>query len=133
MRVLFLFTMLALCATGLGCRLTHNVVQTTIVEPLQYSRDCYEKIARKEFIDLANTALAQEISQRRAELDNYECEPFSVDYQDGFVDGFVDYLEAGGTGEPPMLPPRRYWRASFQSPAGHQAAEQWFEGFRHGA
>jgi len=133
MRILRLSVVVAFVLAGSSCRLTHNVVRTTIVEPLQYSRDVYEKVARKQFIELAESALDQAISLERAERDDYQCAPYTVDYEQGFVDGFVDYLEAGGTGEPPLLPPRRYWNASYQSHAGHQSAEQWFAGYRHGA
>ena len=133
MRSRWLSIAVAVCLASSGCRLTQNVMRTTIVEPLQYSRDAYEKIAHKHFIELAESSLGQAISLRRAELDDYRCEPFSQDYQEGFIDGYVDYLEGGGTGEPPLLPPRRYWNAAYQTYAGHQAAEQWFAGYRHGA
>ncbi|MCA9214002.1 MAG: hypothetical protein KDB27_13110 [Planctomycetales bacterium] len=133
MRNQWVYFVFAICVASAGCRLTDNVLRTTVVEPLQYSREVYERIARKRFIEMAQCALDQAISVERASLDNYECDPFSPDYQSGFIDGYVDYLEAGGTGEPPMLPPRRYWKASYQSAGGHQSAEEWFEGYRHGA
>ncbi|MBY0457857.1 MAG: hypothetical protein K2V38_11000, partial [Gemmataceae bacterium] len=34
--------------------------------------------------------------------------PHSEHYADGFREGFVDYVEAGGAGGPPYLPPFRY-------------------------
>jgi hypothetical protein len=59
--------------------------------------------------------------------------PAARDYGDGFRDGFVDYLDAGGTGEPPPLPPRRYQSLGYQSPEGYEAIDAWFAGYRHGA
>ena len=59
--------------------------------------------------------------------------PYSVDYRRGFVDGFADYLYAGGSGEPPVVPPWRYRKASYETPEGYAAIEDWFAGFRHGA
>src|SRR5207247_1041528 len=59
--------------------------------------------------------------------------PYSVDHAQGFKDGFAEYLYEGGSGEPPPLPPRRYWSMSYQTPQGYQAVEDWFAGFRHGA
>ena len=89
--------------------------------------------AQKRFRGLAACALDEATSFARAQLDNYGCEPFSVDYQLGFIDGFVDFLEAGGTGNPSPLPPRRYWKAKYQNPVGYQCTQDWFLGFQHGA
>src|SRR5439155_20779353 len=58
---------------------------------------------------------------------------YSPDYVCGFKDGFADFLYAGGTGEPPPLPPRQYWKIKYETAEGHQAIEDWFAGFRHGA
>jgi hypothetical protein len=58
---------------------------------------------------------------------------FSKDYGEGFVAGFRDYLHAGGNGQPPAVPPFRYRLARYDSPEGHQAVEDWYAGFRHGA
>src|SRR5205085_3346233 len=57
---------------------------------------------------------------------------FSSDYAVGFADGFTDFLGAGGNAAVPTLPPRRYWNGRYQNPAGHQAIQDWFAGFRHG-
>jgi hypothetical protein len=58
---------------------------------------------------------------------------FSEDYEDGFRAGFVDYVDAGGNGEPPPLPPRRYQGLRYQNPEGYKAIEDWFGGYRDGA
>src|SRR3954469_9221088 len=55
------------------------------------------------------------------------------DYEDGFHDGFIDYVYAGGTGEPPPVPPRMYWNVLLRSETGKERVHQWFDGFRHGA
>jgi hypothetical protein len=59
--------------------------------------------------------------------------PYSRDYERGFVKGFEDYVYAGGTGEPPPVPPFPYWGIYHQTPSGHRAIEDWYAGFRHGA
>jgi len=59
-------------------------------------------------------------------------ERYSPDYARGFVDGFEDYLYAGGNGEPPPVPPRDYWKPKYESPEGRKAVQDWFAGFRHG-
>lgn len=58
---------------------------------------------------------------------------FPKAYHRGFVEGFVDYVEAGGNGEPPYLPPFRYRLTLFRTPDGVAAIEDWYAGFRHGA
>src|SRR5207253_2309767 len=44
-----------------------------------------------------------------------------------------DYLYAGGSGEPPPLPPRYYWKTRYETAEGHQAIADWFAGYRLGA
>jgi hypothetical protein len=45
----------------------------------------------------------------------------------------VDYLQYGGTGQPPFVPPRRYWGVHYRTPDGYRAVEDWYAGFRSGA
>ncbi len=59
--------------------------------------------------------------------------PYSADYGQGFQVGFADYLYAGGNGEPPAMPPKRYRHYHAESPKGAEALQDWYEGFRHGA
>jgi hypothetical protein len=58
---------------------------------------------------------------------------YSVYYARGFRDGYVDYLDNGGDGEPPLVAPACYYHAIYHTPAGHRAVDDWFDGFRHGA
>lgn len=50
----------------------------------------------------------------------------------GFRQGVQNYLMYGGDPEPPPMPPICYWSKYYQFPEGHQAIEDWFEGYRHG-
>ena len=115
-----------------GCRLAQNAWLTAVVEPLQYSRNLDDKLAHNRFRKMATVALEEARALARAERDEYECEPFSDDHEQGFVDGFAEYLSAGGTGQPPPLPPRKYWRGRFQNPIGQQQILDWYDGYRHG-
>jgi hypothetical protein len=54
-------------------------------------------------------------------------------FGDGFVDGFADYLDRGGSGNPPPAPPNRFRFGDALSPEGHQAAARYFSGFAEGA
>jgi hypothetical protein len=58
---------------------------------------------------------------------------YSCHFIRGFLEGYADYLYAGGGGTPPPVPPRPYWRPEFESPEGHQAIQDWFAGFKEGA
>ena len=65
---------------------------------------------------------------------------FSCAYEDGFIDGFVDYLVYGGcvsgSGESPAVPavpPPHYTQAKYMTPEGLREVEEWFMGFRHGS
>jgi hypothetical protein len=60
-------------------------------------------------------------------------EPYSDDYARGFKSGYADYLDRGGSGEPPVVAPPRYRHLRYQTPQGYLAVEEWFAGYRHGA
>jgi hypothetical protein len=107
-----------------GGSLWKGARRTLCVEPHEYhyKKDHFKKRHRR----IAKDAW-QEIC---------ECNPhanYSADYADGFREGFADYLDYGGNGAPPPVPPRKYWNKEFQNPEGHAAIQDWFAGFRHGA
>jgi hypothetical protein len=58
---------------------------------------------------------------------------YSDDYAHGFKEGFVDLLFRGGSGEPPLVAPRRYRGVGYQTPDGYRAVQDWFDGYRHGS
>ncbi len=131
MKAKILLTMYALCFLCTGCGLSHNLWQTSFVQPKQYNNHRNEKWQRHQFRKLARVELEKARVVARAESDNYACDPFSVDEECGFEAGFVDYLMYGGNGNPPPLPPRPYWKSRNQN--CYQAAQDWFRGFQHGA
>jgi hypothetical protein len=108
-----------------GCSVADKLVHNLIIDPAHYDRYS-DKIGRCwRDKDLAHDAW-DEICVRDGDI-------YSRHYYRGFIEGFTDYLQGGGTGDPPVLPPRSYWRLYYQTPEGHQAIEDWFAGFRHGA
>jgi hypothetical protein len=60
-----------------------------------------------------------------------EC--WAKDYARGFKDGYADYLDYGGNGEPPATPPFAYRLRRYQTPQGLRDIEEWYAGFRHGS
>ena len=57
---------------------------------------------------------------------------YSAAYVKGFEDGFVDFVDADGTGDAPASPPIHLRRGLVQSDRGPQDIEDWYAGFRHG-
>ena len=116
-----------------GCTLagdTHRVFflakRTTKVEPKYFPYLRNEKLTRYK-----NRSLAKRVWHEVTAADPHL--HASVDYADGFIDGFADYLYRGGSGEPPVVPPRRYWNLPFKSPRGQFAVNDWYSGFCHGS
>ncbi|MFW6171097.1 MAG: hypothetical protein ACODAD_11450 [Planctomycetota bacterium] len=103
-----------------------DVVRIMIREPLSYCVHENDREVRERNRELAALhwrelgAAGRQVPEPRA------------DYRAGFIEGFSDYLYAGGTGAPPPIPPRRYWNTEYQSRQGRAAVEAWFSGFRHG-
>ena len=113
---------LALCTLTPGCQLAsnaiHNVCYETRLNTAEVQERCdYEKLAKASWETVKSTE---------------PCAEWSKDHEDGFIDGFVDYLQFGGPGQPPYVPPKRYWGPNYHTPEGYRAIEEWFAGFRHG-
>lgn len=114
-----------LCASGCGS-LLKNGMRTVFIEPHRFSasRDLHQ--TRKLHRQLARQAwqdLEPQLPQAAA----------SPDYGDGFCEGFADFLDYGGNGLPPVLPPREYWQVDERAPDGQQAAQLWLRGFADGS
>ena len=80
-----------------------------------------------------------EARQRRMARSAYAVSPgacnghaHSVDYAQGFEEGYYD-VASGGDGCPPALPPQKYWRATYNSPLGQEHVKAWTQGVRDGA
>lgn len=59
-----------------------------------------------------------------------DCVP---EFREGFLDGYVDYLDRGGPPVPPATPPSRYLRQPrYFTPEGHARLQQYFLGFQLG-
>jgi hypothetical protein len=124
MKAWHLLCFLALAVVSGGCSWVHYSTQNLIDAPVQCIHHCQELHRFK--------ALAEVAWNNIREADPERC--YSEDYADGFICGYVDFLDADGNGEPPAAPPRRYLAPRYhQTPAGLQAIDDWFAGFRHGA
>lgn len=114
---------LLLCPLGSGCGLfgtgARNLwYEANLIKTSRYERLCLDRMAHQAW---------EEVKGSCPQYAN------SVDYACGFKEGFVDYLYAGGNGEPPAMPPKRYLRFREQKAHGCEALLAWYAGYRHGA
>src|SRR4051812_31229064 len=119
-----LISLACMCSGGC-CRLLGLAYRTTVFEPRVYNTYCDASESRDLYAKWANEAWLEE-SQGCPDA------ALKPDYVDGFRDGFVEFVYAGGTGEPPPVPPRIYWNTWARDAVGKQRAADWFDGYRHG-
>ena len=115
----------ALPASGC-CTLYYNAFRTLAIEPAAY---CFKIDGCK------SRSLYREWAEQELRQQSFECSNSiqQADFNDGFIDGFVEYVHLGGSGEPPPIPPRRYWNIANRSLAGRERVNQWYEGYRSGS
>jgi len=56
----------------------------------------------------------------------------SIHYGAGWKQGYFDVC-MGKSGEPPVVPPNKYWSPRFQGENGQVAIEDWYTGYQDGA
>lgn len=114
------------CAVAPGCSIAKETTHNLFVRPVSY---CFYK--DNHATDVRARELARQAWQ---EMDNGGGPGgFSNDYAKGFEDGFAEFLDFGGSGTPPPVPPRSYWKIEYQTPQGHQAIEDWYAGYAQGS
>ncbi len=123
MRVRVAVCLLGLGAAAAGCQLvatgTHNLLYDLKLctdQSAEHVHDC--QLAKKIWTDIVASCPEG---------------TYSKDYAQGFKDGFVDYIEGGGSGDPPPFPPAHYRCSAYHTFEGHKAVDDWFGGWRHGA
>jgi hypothetical protein len=117
--------LLSLVCGATGCSLIENAAHTLVLDPIHFCTYPDRYFAHHRHLQMADTTWVRIVQANPSES-------YSMDYGYGFRDGFADYLDAG-PGNIPALPPRRYWTGRYQSPQGHQAILDWYDGFAHGA
>jgi hypothetical protein len=110
-----------------GCSVCWQLQRTLIKEPLQYGW----KRDRKRSLQVYRTWAEEAYRAVCPQLDLPDV--LEAEYGLGFRDGFVDYVHLGGTGNPPPVPPRKFWNVESRVTDVRTAAEQWCAGYRHGA
>lgn len=105
-----------------GCTTYKLVGHNVVHEVVQYEDD--QKIRHRLRTD------AERLWQTIAA--EYPRRTFSREFRDGFVDGYADYLDSGGTAGPPLVPPVRYRRSKYFCPEGQALVRDYFAGFKYG-
>jgi hypothetical protein len=119
-------TAIVVLASQTGCSVCYNFRRTLFQEPAEYPPKLDHARSLKVYRQWADEAWA---------VERGSCPEMagSEEYALGFRDGFVDYVYAGGSGEPPPIPPRKFWNVAWRNPPGRADALQWSAGYRHGA
>jgi hypothetical protein len=68
----------------------------------------------------------------RAFVDCSDACEYSIDFEDGFIQGAAETLRYGCSNHVPLVPDRRYWHRKYRNPAGRQAVADWFAGYEAG-
>ena len=125
-RKLVQFGAIVWCMVVSGCTVCENAMRTMKHEPAAFSWKHDRPRSTEVYEQWAERVWGEESSN---------CPELAAerDYYLGFRDGFVDYIWAGGNGEPPPVPPRYLWNVMLRSPEGKQRADLWFDGYRHGS
>lgn len=65
--------------------------------------------------------------------EQYPRQTFTAEFRDGFLDGYVDYLDRGGATQPPAAPPLQYVRnKKYFTPEGQSLIRDYYLGFKYG-
>ncbi len=108
---------------NMGCHLFHlaarNVASETHVVATQHK---IEHELKKQ----ANEAW-------KAVRADYPRKAFSAEFREGFIDGYVDYLDRGGNGSMPAVPPGKLTRhPRYFTENGQCLVKDYFVGFKYG-
>lgn len=103
-----------------GCSLVSET-RKNLAHEAHMSKDDY--FVRKQHLQLAEDSL------RESNRGGYA---LSEDFHCGYLDGFVDYLDNGGNGEPSLTPPKGYRVETYYTAEVQKALENYYAGFRAG-
>src|SRR4051812_39805327 len=110
-----LLCFLLLAALNTGCSFFVFARRNIVESPLKALDYCVE---RHRFLAWAEEAWK--------EIEAHEPGPkHPRDYVCGFIDGYVDFLDREGNGEPPAAPPDRYQCSHYETPEGRAAILEW--------
>jgi hypothetical protein len=104
-----------------GCSFLYYGAENVVNDPYNAAQECAFRNRMRRF--------AREAWREICKTDG-KC--YSAAHVEGFEDGFVDFIDADGTGDPPGAAPAHLRRRLLKSDTGQIEIENWFAGFRHG-
>jgi hypothetical protein len=106
-----------------GCNIAHNAARNIVNEPLVV---CTQHSIEHDLRKCARAAW------REVRAD-YPRRAFTEEFRDGFLDGYIDYLDRGGNGSLPAVPPAKYTRhKKYFTENGQCLVKDYFLGFKYG-
>ena len=106
-----------------GCNIAYNTGRNVINEPhVVWTQHAIKHELRKA-------------AKAAWETSRFECPEHaeSEAFRDGFIDGYVDYLDRGGNASLPAVPPAKYTRhKDYYTDNGQCLVKEYFLGFKHG-
>ncbi|MCE9562783.1 MAG: hypothetical protein K8U57_12120 [Planctomycetes bacterium] len=113
----------ALTPTALGCSVVKYASQTIVNEP---------SVVHNQ-VGIEHKLRSQARSLWREVRTQYPRRAFTAEFRDGFLDGYVDYLDRGGNGSIPAVPPPKYTRhKKYFTENGQCLVKDYFLGFKYG-
>lgn len=113
----------ALAPAAVGCNIAKNAARNIVNEPhVVGTQVCITHDLRKE----------ARAAWREVRAD-YPRKAFTAEFHEGFLDGYVDYLDRGGNGSLPAVPPAKYTRhKKYFTEEGQCLLKDYFLGFKYG-
>ncbi|MFO0825413.1 MAG: hypothetical protein U0792_20220 [Gemmataceae bacterium] len=113
----------ALAPSAIGCGLAQSTTRTVVNETcVGYTQHCVHHDLKKQAATVWKEIRCQ-----------YPRRAFTAEFHDGFVDGYVDYLDRGGNGSMPAAPPSKYTRhKKYYTENGQCLLKDYFLGFKYG-
>lgn len=113
----------ALGPTAIGCGLAQSTTRTVVNEIcVGKTQHCVHRDLKKEAAGIWKEIRCQ-----------YPRRAFTAEFHDGFVDGYVDYLDRGGNASIPAVPPSKYTRhKKYYTENGQCLLKDYFLGFKYG-
>ncbi|MBA4189733.1 MAG: hypothetical protein C0467_17240 [Planctomycetaceae bacterium] len=113
----------ALGPTAAGCNIAYYTAQTLVNEPCVVATQ----------LSIHHSLRKQANASWKEVRGEYPRRAFTSEFHDGFVDGYVDYLEHGGNGSIPAAPPPKYTRHKhYLTEEGQCLVKDYFLGFKYG-
>jgi hypothetical protein len=113
----------AIGAGGFGCSIAETATRNIVNEPLL----THSEIAVTRDLRHEAKATWREIRKQ------YPRRAFTAEFHEGFLDGYVDYLDKGGNGSLPAVPPSKYVRhKKYFTENGQCLLKDYFLGFKYG-